>query len=141
MATASQADMHPLAPHFIPGWMPSPEHGDPFMTFMAGFLILLCVGLGILYFRLHALPEQMAHGVGAAQMQIVSVLALLALFTHNNLFWILALLLAGINLPDLLSPLQRMAGALENISKQQAQTSSPDVATSGDGAATVEREG
>lgn len=118
MATAASTELHPMAPHYIPGWMPDPATGDPFMTFMAIFVVGLFVGLGILYLRLHALPEQMAHGVGAAQMQIVSILALLALFTHNNLFWILALLLAGINLPDLLSPLQRMAGALEKLSDQ-----------------------
>lgn len=114
-----------MAPHFIPGWMPDPTNGDPFFIGMAVFIVLLCVGLGTLYLRLHALPEQMAHGVGAAQMQIVSVLALLALFTHNNVFWILALLLAGINLPDLLEPLRRMATALERIGATQAAVAGP----------------
>ncbi len=141
MATPASTDIHPMAPHYIPAWMPDPSGADPFLTAMAIIVVVLMVSLGVLYLRLHALPEQMAHGVGAAQMQIVSILALLALFTHNNLFWILALVLAGINIPDLLDPLRRMAGALENISKQQAQTASPDVATSGDGATTVEQEG
>ncbi|SMP11644.1 hypothetical protein [Shimia sagamensis] len=129
MATAASTELHPMAPHFIPGWMPDPATGDPFMTAMAFFVVALFVSLGILYLRLHALPEQMAHGVGAAQMQIVSVLALLALFTHNNLFWILALLLAGINLPDLLEPLRRIASALENISGQKGAQPPQDVAT------------
>ncbi len=129
MANNAAAELHPMAPHFIPGWMPDPATGDPFMTAMAFFVVALFVGLGILYLRLHALPEQMAHGVGAAQMQIVSVLALLALFTHNNLFWILALLLAGINLPDLLEPLRRIASALENISGQKSAQPVQDVAT------------
>ena len=35
-----------------------------------------------------------------AQFEIVAVLALLALFTHNNYFWVAALLLAMIPIPD-----------------------------------------
>lgn len=105
--------VHPMAPHFIPAWMPNADGSDPFLMVMAIFVAVLVLLAGVFYLRLHAIPEQMAHGVGSTQIQIISILALLALFTHNNAFWILALLLAAINLPDFLTPLQRISNALE----------------------------
>ncbi|TCL09168.1 hypothetical protein BXY66_1213 [Shimia isoporae] len=113
MATSSDATLHPMAPHFIPSWMPNADGSDPFLMAMAVLVVLLVLGAGVFYLTMHALPEQMAHGVGSTQIQIISILALLALFTHNNAFWILALLLAAINLPDFLTPLQRISNALD----------------------------
>ena len=83
------------------------------LTGMAVVLVIAVLGVGTLYFRLHSLPEHMAHGTGPSQLQIVSILALLALFTHNNLFWVLALLLAAVKIPDFLTPLNSIARSLE----------------------------
>ena len=60
------------------------------------------VGIGIFYLKLHALPERMSHRGQKVQMEIVAVLALIALFTHNHIFWIIGLLLAFIRDPGLL---------------------------------------
>ncbi|MDU6749541.1 MAG: hypothetical protein E6447_17875, partial [Bradyrhizobium sp.] len=49
------------------------------------------------------------------QYQLVAVLGLLAMFTHENLFWIAGLLLAMIDLPDFSSALSRAADSLERI--------------------------
>jgi hypothetical protein len=49
------------------------------------------------------------------QFEIVAVLGLLALFTHVHLFWIGALLLAMIDLPDFSTPLRSIAGSVEKI--------------------------
>jgi type VI protein secretion system component VasF len=46
------------------------------------------------------------------QFEIVAVLALLALFTHNHAFWIAGLLLALVPLPDISTPLTSMAQSL-----------------------------
>jgi hypothetical protein len=43
------------------------------------------------------------------------VLGLLALFTHNHLFWVIGLLLAMVDLPDFGTPLRRIAGSVEKI--------------------------
>ena len=40
------------------------------------------------------------------------MLALLALFTHNSWFWVAALLLAIVPLPDVYSQIERMADSL-----------------------------
>jgi len=54
------------------------------------------------------------------QFEIVAVLGLLALFTHVHLFWIAALLLAMIDLPDFSTPLRSIAGSVEKIADSSA---------------------
>ena len=79
------------------------------------FLIILLMGLGSVYFWLHSIPERISHGTGKIQFQLVGVLALLALFTHNNLYWVMALMLALIPIPDFWTPLSSMADSLANM--------------------------
>ncbi|TKZ20861.1 hypothetical protein FAP39_08575 [Shimia litoralis] len=105
--------LHPMAPHHIPSFMPDAAGHDPMTFWMGMFMVVAILGLGTLYFRLHSLPEQMAHGVSGTQLQLVSILALIALFTHNNIFWVLALLLAAVKLPDYLTPLESIANSLK----------------------------
>jgi hypothetical protein len=57
----------------------------------------------------------MAHRSQKLQFEIVAVLGLIALFTHIHIFWIAALLLALIDLPDFSTPLSRIAGSVEKI--------------------------
>jgi len=68
--------------------------------------------IGIIYLRLHALPDQLAHQ--KVQLQIVCVLGLLAMFTHMNIFWVAGLLLALVDFPDFTS-FKRIAGSVEKI--------------------------
>jgi hypothetical protein len=82
---------------------------------MIVFLILVVFSVGIIYLRLHALPEHLAHGASKVQIQIVGVLALLALFTHNHIFWIGALLIALVQFPNFSAPLASMAQSLERL--------------------------
>jgi len=85
------------------------------MTVMGVFLILAVLAVGILFLRLHTLPERLAHKSQKIQFEIVAVLGLLALFTHMHIFWVAGLLLALIDLPDIGWPLRRMAGSLEKL--------------------------
>ena len=78
-------------------------------------LIAAVLGVGNLYLHLHTLPERMAHKSQKMQFEIVAVLGLLALFTHNHVFWIIGLFLAMIDLPDFSSPLRRIAGSAEKL--------------------------
>jgi hypothetical protein len=57
----------------------------------------------------------MAHKSQKLQFEIVAVLGLLALFTHNHLFWVIGLFLAMVDLPDFGTPLRRIAGSLEKL--------------------------
>ncbi|RUM95763.1 hypothetical protein EET67_21405 [Pseudaminobacter arsenicus] len=108
--------IHPAAPHHLPVFITAPGESDVFLIGCAIFLVLAIVGLGSLYFRLHALPEHLAHGnANKLQFEVVAVLALLALFTHNNWFWVAALLLALVPIPDLHAPLAGMADSLAKM--------------------------
>jgi hypothetical protein len=111
----TEASMHPAAPHHLPGFITAPGETDPLMVGSVILLIVLVMVLGSLYFWLHSIPERIAHGAGKIQFQLVAVLALLALFTHNNLFWVLALLLALIPIPDFWTPLASMAESLSKM--------------------------
>jgi hypothetical protein len=79
------------------------------------FLLLFIIGIGLVYWRLHALPEQLAHRGEKIQYQFVAVLGLLALFTHNHAFWVAGLLLAFVRLPDFTTPITTMARSLSKM--------------------------
>src|SRR5215210_1374882 len=89
------------------------------MMVMAIFLVLAVLAVGILFLRLHTLPERMAHRTHKLQFEIVAVLGLLALFTHMHIFWVAGLLLALVDLPDFGSPLRSMASSLETLARVQ----------------------
>lgn len=63
----------------------------------------------------------MAHGGSKAKFEVVAVLALIALFTHNHLFWIAGLILALVDLPDIWSPLRSIARSLEKMSGREPE--------------------
>lgn len=125
------ANLHPLAPHDLPSFIPAADGSDGLMTFMAVFLLLIVVVGGVAYLNLHSLPERRLHGAGKVQFEIVAILALISLFTHNHLFWIAALVLAFLDFPDFGSPLRSIAESLHRMSRGDARipraaTTEPD---------------
>ncbi|MBS3651530.1 hypothetical protein KEU06_23205 [Pseudaminobacter sp. 19-2017] len=108
--------IHPGAPHHLPPFITAPGETDWFYNGSVIFIVVLVLALGSLYFRLHALPERLAHkNPNKVQFEIVAVLALLALFTHNTLYWVAALLLAFVRFPDFATPLTAMAESLARL--------------------------
>jgi len=109
------APLHPVASHHLPSFITPPGETDILMVITAIILAGSVLTFGIVFFRLHSLPERMAHGSHKLQLEIVAVLCLLALLTHIHAFWVAALLLALIDLPDFPGWLGRIAGAVERI--------------------------
>ena len=107
--------IHSQAPHHLPLFLPGADGSDILFTVVVVMMIVMVFGFGVLYFTLHALPEKIAHGTSSTQFQLIAVLALLAMFTHNNLFWVAALLLATIKLPDFTTPLNAISRTLAEI--------------------------
>ena len=107
--------LHPAASHHLPSFITAPGETDWLMVIMAVVLALSVLMFGILFFRLHSLPERMAHRTHKLQFEIVAVLCLISLFTHMHIFWIAGLLLALIDLPDFGTPLSRIATSAEKI--------------------------
>jgi len=94
-------EIHPLAPHNLPPFITPPGESDGLMILMAVMLVLGVLGAGVFYLTLHTLPERMAHRRHRAQFELIAVLGLLALVTHQNLFWV--------------GPARRAVAALERI--------------------------
>jgi len=107
--------LHPQATHHLPSFITAPGETDVLMVVTAFILLGAVVGFGVLFLRLHALPEHIAHSSHKVQMELVSVLCLIALFTHMHIFWIAALILAFIEIPNFGQPLRRIAGSVEKM--------------------------
>src|SRR5262244_4094146 len=106
---------HPAATHHLPSFITAPGETDVLMVVMAVILLGSVLGVGILFFRLHTLPERIAHKGHKLQFEIVAVLGLISLFTHQHIFWIAGLLLALVDIPDFSGSLGRIAGSVEKM--------------------------
>ena len=126
--------LHPAAPHHMPAFITAPGDTDILMVVVGIILIAAVLGVGNFYLHLHTMPERMAHKSQKLQFEIVAVLGLLALFTHNHLFWVIGLFLAMIDLPDFSTPLRSIAGSVEKIAgvppgEEAAETASAETAS------------
>jgi len=115
----STESIHPAASHHLPSFITAPGETDTLMVIMAVILALAVLGFGIFFFRLHSLPERMAHKSQKLQFEIVAVLGLISLFTHMHIFLIAGLLLALIDLPNIGDWLNRIALSLEKIAMRK----------------------
>jgi len=121
--------MHPAAPHHLPFFIPGPDGSDPLIVATGIFLLGTVLWVGTLYWKLHSLPERMAHKSQKLQFEIVAVLGLISLFTHMHIFWVAGLLLAMIDLPDFGTPMRSIADSVERIAdaKPGAPAAEPEV--------------
>jgi hypothetical protein len=132
MESCVSESLHAIAPHDLPSFITAPGDTDVLMVVVGIVLLVSILGVGNLYLRLHSLPEQMAHKSQKLQFEVVAVLGLLALFTHNHLFWVIGLLLALVDLPDFGTPLRSIAGSVDKIAgvvPEEGPTKTPNEAT------------
>src|SRR6267154_4051258 len=132
MESFVRESLHPSAPHDLPGFITAPGDTDILMVVVGIVLIGSVLAVGNLYLHLHTLPERMAHKSQKFLFEVVAVLGLLALFTHNHLFWVIGLFLAMIDLPDFGTPMRRIARSVE---KMAGVAPEPDAAEAPDHAA------
>src|SRR4051812_8831480 len=119
--------LHPNAPHHLPGFITAPGETDTLMVVVGLVLIGAVMMVGNLYLRLHSMPERMAHKSQKLQFEIVAVLGLISLFTHNHLFWVIGLLLAMVDLPDFGTPLRSIAGSVRKMAGVEQSAEPPDL--------------
>ena len=118
----AQSAMHPAATGHLPPFITSPGTTDALMVLMAFVLVAAVLATGVFFFWLHSLPERLVHKSTKVHFDIVAVLALLSLFTHIHLFWVAALLIALVKIPDISMPdfpslFGRVAAPLEKIAE------------------------
>jgi hypothetical protein len=111
--------IHPVAIEHLPFFITAPGQSDILFNGMVIFMLVTILVVTNLYFQLHAVPERLAHRANVVQLELVGVLALISLFTHNHMFWIAGLLLALIRFPDFSTPMASIAGSLEKLAKQR----------------------
>lgn len=119
MSTDHPPGLHPMAPEHLPFFITPPGTTDMMLVNVAVFLVGLVLLGGVVYLALHSLPERMAHKRNAAQFQLIGILGLLGLLTHNGLFWLAALVLAVVEVPDVMGPLRSIARSLEKTSGRE----------------------
>ena len=109
MSEATVTVVHEHLPFYITG----PGESDILFSAVAVALVAIIIGFGALYFTIQAIPDRLVEGAGKAQMQVVGLLGLISLFTMNNLYWIAAILLAAMRIPDLITPLTDIARSMK----------------------------
>jgi hypothetical protein len=114
-------ERHPAAMIHAPPFITPPGSTDVLLWVMGVVLAGAVLAVGVLFFWLHSFPERLVHKSTKVHIDIVAVLALLSLFTHVHLFWVAALLLAFVempqwSMPDFSSLLGRIAAAIEGRS-------------------------
>jgi hypothetical protein len=124
------ASPNPIATTHVPFFITAPGETD--VLFNATLVILVgCVILtGVVFLTIHSLPERMAHKSKKILLDLIALLCLLALLTHNHFFWFVAIVLAFIDIPDFLTPVNRIASSVESMAGQESGDKPADVSTS-----------
>ncbi|MCR9088336.1 MAG: hypothetical protein NXH97_16525 [Rhodobacteraceae bacterium] len=107
-----------LGTEHLPFFITAPGQPDILFNAMVVFLVLLLFLVGNFYMHLHSVPDRMAHKANNAQLQLIGILTLIALLTHSNIYWVAALVLAAINLPDFMTPLSSIARSLRKLAQE-----------------------
>ncbi len=105
----------------LPFYITAPGESDILFVAVAVALVAVVIGFGALYFTIQAIPDRIAKGTSKAQMQLVGLLGLISLFTMNNLYWIAAILIAAVRIPDFVTPLQSIAASLAERNRMSGE--------------------
>jgi len=111
--------IHPAAAHHLASFITPPGRNGLLMVVMGVVLGLSVLGFGIFFFRLHSLPEQLAHKSHKLQFEIVGALCLISSVHAHHIFWVAGLLLANGRLADFGTSLNRIAGSTEKLAGLQ----------------------
>ena len=104
----------------LPFYITGPGETDVLFFLVAIVLVLAVIAFGAFYFTVQSIPDRMVEGSSKAQMQVVGLLGLLSLFTMNNAFWMAALLLAAIRIPDIVTPLSSISRSLKKLANRRS---------------------
>jgi hypothetical protein len=124
------ASPNPIATDHLPFFITAPGETDVLFNITLWFVVACIILTGVVFLTIHSLPERMAHKSKKVLLDLIALLCLLALLTHNHLFWFIAIILAFIDIPDFLTPVNRIAKSVESMAGQEAGEKPTDVSTS-----------
>ena len=93
----------------MPFFITAPGETDVLFNITLWFVVACIILTGVIFLTIHSLPERMAHKSKKVLLDLIALLCLLALLTHDHLFWFIAIILAFIDIPDFLTPVNRIA--------------------------------
>jgi hypothetical protein len=125
------ASPNPIATTHAPFFITAPGETDVLFNVSLVFLVACIVLTGVAFLTIHSLPERMAHKSQKILFDLIALLCLLALLTHEHFFWFVAIVLAFIDIPDFLTPVNRIANSVASMAGQEAGDKPADVSTSG----------
>jgi hypothetical protein len=109
----------------MPFFITAPGQTDVLFNITLWFVVACIVLTGVIFFTIHSLPERMAHKSQKILFDLIALLCLLALLTHEHLFWFAAIVLAFIPIPDFLTPMNRIATSVVAMAGQEASEKEP----------------
>jgi hypothetical protein len=131
------ASPNPIATTHIPFFITAPGDTDVLFNFTLGIVVACIILTGVAFLTIHSLPERMAHKSKKILLDVIALLCLLALLTHEHIFWFIAIVLAFLDIPDFLTPVNRIAKSVEAIAGEEAgaKPDAPSAPASPDAAA------
>jgi hypothetical protein len=115
----------------MPFFITAPGETDVLFNVTLVFVVACVILTGVVFLTIHSLPERMAHKSQKILFDLIALLCLLALLTHEHLFWFAAIVLAFIPIPDFLTPVNRIASSVAAMAEQEAGGKPADVSPSG----------
>ena len=122
--------LHPAATHHLPFFITAPGETDVVLNITLWFVVACIILTGVIFLTIHSLPERMAHNSKKILLDLIALLCLLALLTHEHLFWFIAIILAFIDIPDFLTPVNSIAKSMKSLDAQEGGVEPADVSTS-----------
>jgi hypothetical protein len=122
---------NPIATTRMPFFVTAPGKTDVLFNVTLVFVVACVILTGVIFLTIHSLPERMAHKSKKILLDLIALLCLLALLTHEHLFWFVAIVLAFIDIPDFLTPVNRIASSVATMARQNADAMPADDLTSG----------
>src|ERR1700760_2753249 len=125
------ASPNPIATTHVPFFITAPGQTDVLFNVTLVFVVACIILTGVVFLTIHSLPERMAHKSKKILLDLIALLCLLALLTHEHLFWFAAIVLAFIDVPDFLTPVNRIANSVATMARQEAGERPAEVSASG----------
>jgi len=122
--------LHPAATHHLPFFITAPGETDVVLNITLWFVVACIILTGVIFLTIHSLPERMAHKSKKILLDLIALLCLLALLTHEHFFWFVAIVLAFLDIPDFLTPVNRIANSVAAMAGQEAGEKPVDASTS-----------
>ena len=125
------ASPNPIATTHVPFFITAPGQTDVLFNVTLVFVVACIILTGVVFLTIHSLPERMAHKSKKVLLDLIALLCLLALLTNEHLFWFAAIVLVFIDIPDFLTPVNRIASSVATMARQEAGEKPADVSASG----------